>query len=293
MIFFMNCKYYFTTILEMKIKLITAILFLFALTVPAQNSGKMVYVDAGVGEQSLLYGLQNGMQNGGSGGNINIGLVHFLNSNLGIQTGVGLSSYTSSAILNFSTSEEAVDADGDNYEFRTVYKDLKEEQNITFLNIPLGLVLKKPITYRFGLMSMAGAKVSFPLKAAYQVKSGQIVTTGFYKQWNMELSDLPQHGFSTFQEKYSGDLTIHPSFSLYADFGFYYRVNFVTDFYFGGCVNYGLNSITKSEDKAVFQKDGIYNGVFSSSQITRVIPVFVGIKAGFYMQWGKKGAADK
>jgi len=126
--------------------------------------------------------------------------------------------------------------------------------------------------------------VSFPLKTSYKTVGGEMVTTGYYSQWDAELSDLPQHGFSTYTGGYNGHLSLRPAYTAIVDLGGLYKLSDKLDLYVGAYFNYGLNNIKKTSAKFIYQSDGVYNGMLASSQTTKVTPVSVGIKVGVYFR---------
>lgn len=271
-----------------KIQLIAGLLFFFVANLQSQSPARYFFVHTGTGSQSLDYNLANGQQEGGKGSSLNIGFVHMYNQSLGLQTGLGLESCSSSATMNFSTGTPAIDTDGDTYEFRTYYRNLKEKQRASFLDIPIGLFLRHSLGEKFGLMAMGGVKIAIPISSYYEVVSGQIETTGYYEQWNVEMRDMPRHGFATTNELFAEKFSLNPVFSVYADGGFFYKMSPKVDLYLGGFLNYGLNSVAKAEKKLLFQQNGVYNGVFSSDQVSKTRLICLGLKVGLYIQLGER-----
>ena len=52
------------------------------------------------------------------------------------------------------------------------------------------------------------------------------------------------------------------------------------DLYLGAYFNYGLNNIITPDTKLMFQPNGVYNGVFSSTQTNDVKTLFSRNKSG-------------
>ena len=246
-----------------------------------------LYFNGGGGLNNLSYNLQDGTQKGRFGNTINVGYSFFFNKNFGVLTGVGFQNFGAISTINKQFKTPDVDSDGANYEFRANYANWKEKQNSLFVDIPLAFQFQQPITSRLALISSIGAKISFPLNTNYKTVGGEIVTTGYYSQWNVEYKNLPQHGFTTITDAYKGSLSFKTAYIGTADLGTIYAITERINLYFGGYFNYGINNILKPDSKLIYQPDGVYNGVLSSSQTNSVKPVSMGLKLGVYFQLGK------
>lgn len=257
------------------------------IAIQAQVNKHYFGIDAGGGLHCLNYKLQNGDANSGVGGTLNLGYSFFFNSNWGLGTGLGLHSAQAKGTLNYTSGEEAIDDEGDNYEFRTNFNNWQEKQKALFLDIPLGLQNQYWFNEKNGLLAFVGAKVSIPVSSSYKVTSGSITTTGFYEQWNVELSDMPQHGFTTITDRPSGDLDLKTSYSLFADFGWLRKMSKKLDLYAGGYLNYGINNLIDAKSNPVYQSDGIYNSMLASANTKKVNSMTFGIKVGIRLRAGR------
>jgi len=247
-----------------------------------------LYINAGGGMHSLSYNLQNGTRKDGSGYTVNAGYSHFFTPHWGVQTGLGLQSVSATALLNYMAGTPSVDADGDSYEFRTYYNNWKEKQRVLLFDIPLGLQYTHALGKKLSLLATAGGKIDIPLTSDYKIKSGEIVTKGFYSQWNAEVSDNARHDFTTITHRPSGDLSLKTCCSLFADLGGLYPLSDKLDLYMGAYMGYGLSNLANRGSKMVYQQDGTYNGVLASNLIDRVRPVTFGVKVGLYLRLGHK-----
>jgi len=259
------------------------IICLFLLIIPqiqAQETGHYIYLTAGGGFHNLSCEIQNGTEKGSPGFTFNAGYGYNFTQHLGLQTGLGLKSFQSSGILNCLLIENSTDAEGDVYEFRANYNNWKENQKALYLNIPLGFQYRFALGKKIKLLTTVGGEITFPLIGNYSVTSGEIVTTGYYSQWNVEIGDAPRHGLTTVTDRYEGSLPINPSYSVFVDVGALSKISNHADLYIGAYFDYGLNNISDSNGFAVYQPDGAYNGMFGSNQIDKVIPVSVGLKIG-------------
>jgi len=224
---------------------------------------------------------------------LDVGYSHFFNPEWGLSLGLGAQSLSSLSTLNYqSVTPNQVDVVGDSYEFRANYKNWQEKQQGVFFDIPLAVQYRHFLSGKFGLLASGGAKISIPVRSNYKTGGGEIVTTGYYSKWNVELSDLPPYGFSTFRGSYKGNLSLKPSYSGIFDLGALYKLSPKVDVYLGGYLNYGLNNIITRGSKLVYEPDGTYTGFLGSDQVKKVIPIAFGIKAGLYWKLDKTRAHE-
>lgn len=272
----------------MKKLLIIGIVLLFNANTKAQEAGHYLYMNAGGGFHNLSYDLQNGNEKGGFGYSLNAGYVYFFNEHWGVQTGVGLQSFKPTSTINYLNHTPSIDTDGAAYEYRTSYNSWKEQQRVLFLDIPIGLQYRYKLSEKIRLLTTAGVKISIPVKTNYKTTGGEIVTTGYYSQWNIILSDMPQHGFTTINGPLAGDVSLKPSYSGFADLGALYALSSRVNLYAGGYVSYGLNNVLKSGKKLLYQLDGVYNGVLASDKTDKARTVALGLKIGVSWHFGHK-----
>jgi outer membrane protein OmpA-like peptidoglycan-associated protein len=260
------------------------------LTLNAREPGSYFHLNVGGGRHDFSYELSDGSKlNAQIGYTANAAYSFFFSKNFGFQTGVGMQTITSLSTLNYTSTIPSVDINGRVFDFRTKYSNWQEKQEAFLLDIPFMLQCRFNIGKTTGLIGSVGGKVGLPVYTCYESTGiGEIVTTGYYSQWNTELSDLPQYGFTTIKNITAGTLSLNPSYMGIADLGGLFKLSDKADLYIGGYVNYGLNNILKSGSKEVYQSDGIYNGLFASNHVTKVKPITFGIKVGIYLNMRKK-----
>jgi OmpA-OmpF porin, OOP family len=271
----------------MKKYLFLSLLFIGSITVFAQSNKKFIIISGGGGIQSLRYNTEGENSKMGAGGLINASFQYFFRENWGIAVGMGIQTNKSKATVNFTLSQNAVDADGDNCEYRTYFSEWKEKQNAIFLEIPISGIYRYSINRKIDLLGTLGIKIAVPLYAKYKVTSGRLTTTGYYKQWNVELSDMPQHDFSTITEKYNSDVTLKKLLALDMEIGSLYKMNKNMQLYFGIYFNYGLNNSINKSNNPVYQYDGTYNGILNSEITNKVNLLAIGIKVGLRLDADK------
>ncbi len=268
-------------------------LIFFAVVSPlVYSQDHYLHITGGIGQHHLPYQLSDGAYQGGLGYNFNLGYSYFFSSHWGITTGIGIQSARSSARLNYLSGIPAVDADGDNYEFRTMFSGWKERQRAMFVDIPLGLQFMQRFK-KFDLLISSGPKISLPLNPTYKVTSGNIITTGYYQQWNVELYDLPQHGFTATESRPSGNMKLKTTWSVFFDVGAKYRVTDIFGIYLGAYYNHGLNNLINPQDQPVYTAEGNYNGILNSNQTNKVNLAAVGLKVGLSWKIGTSSSSKK
>jgi len=253
-----------------------------------QETGSYLHFNVGGGLHNLLCNIQNSTEKGDLGCTINAAYSYFFTPQWGVQTGLGIQSFNALSTLNLLSSTTEIDTDGDAYAFRVHYQNWKEKQQVLFFDIPLALQYRYAIGKSFGILGSAGGKISIPVNASYKTTGGEIVTTGYYSQWNVEFKNMPQHGFSTINNSYKGDLTLKPSYMAIADLGGLVKLSEKADIYIGAYINSGLNNILKADVKYIYQWNGVYNGVFASTQTAKINTISVGVKVGLYLKLGRK-----
>lgn len=275
--------------MKKQIILVFAILIYGALQ--AQETRNYLDFNVGGGIHNLSYSLQNGTEKGQFGYTINAGYSYFFTPQWGLHTGLGFQSFQSLSTLNYLSSTPDIDSQGQSFTFKANYLNWQERQTALFVDIPLTVQFKLPIAQKFGLLASAGGKISIPFNTSYKSVGGEIVTTGFYSQYNVELSGMPQHGFSTYTNSFSGNLSLKTSCMAIADLGGLYKLTDKTDLYVGGYINYGLNNIYNGENKLIYQyssvNNNVYNGLLASTQTNNIIPISFGLKVGVYWHLGQ------
>lgn len=272
----------------MKKQLILFISLVFTILSQAQETGNYLHFNIGSGQHNLSYTLKDGTQTAQSGYTANLVFSHFFTTSIGFQTGIGVQTYNALSTLNLTEETPSIDSDGDIYIHKSNFKNWQESQQVLFVEVPLTGQFKHKFNEKIGLLVTAGAKISIPVDATYITTGGEIVTTGYYPQYNIELADLPQHGFTTINQSYSGKCSFKPAYMAIAELGGTYKISENIDLYIGGYFNYGLNNILNPDIKMLYQIDGTYNGVLGTYQTASVKPFSIGAKLGLYLKLGKK-----
>lgn len=231
------------------IKYITIILL--CLTVfasKAQDKKLQLEIGGGYGLSGFSGKIENGNITPGMGYQLSLNGKYFFTSNIGVGIGAGYSAYSSKAELTtYSGTITSVDDENENFEYRITASGVKEEQKLTALEIPVFLAYRKSLSEKLGLLGNVGLKFSFPLSATYQSTGGTLETRGYYPAYNVELYNMPNHGFGKVENiNYSGDLSAQMAYSLFANAGITIPVGKM-GIDVGIYGSYGLNSVLKPE----------------------------------------------
>ena len=225
----------------------------------------------------------------GFGGTFNVGYIHFFGDKFGLGTGLGLSYYQSRAIVN--GLDESLEEDSYNnvaYTYRMLYSDWEEMQRAIDFELPIGFYFRHDLNERMSLLTGIGGKFTFPFYYKYEVMDGEIETRGYYADRNVEIFDLPHHGFGVDDSRYESSNDKLPGFAVYLDLGFNHWLNDRVAIYWGIYANYGITDLIKSHEKALYNINADYTGVHASNQVDKASLLAAGLKVGVTLPFGKK-----
>lgn len=268
---------------------LTILSLILTFTINAQEKGSDIFFNLGGSMHRLAYSTPYDASKGAMGFTINGGYNYFFSKSLGISLGIGMNSFGSSGVLDGLMTSPSVDMEGADYEHRNYFTLWTEKQSSYMLGLPFGIIYRHPIAKKTGLSATIGVKYLIPLKATYEVTGGNLVSTGYYSQWNVELENLPQYGFPMLSSKPSGEVKLKSGLSLYADLGFLYRFAESRYIYFGGYLDYGITNIAKSQETLPFGSKGTYTSILAvSDAVNKIIPVSYGLKLGINLNMKNK-----
>lgn len=257
---------------------------------PLFEQDKYLSLSLGGGLSTLIYDFPYGSTDFGLGGRFNIDYNIFVNRNWGITFGIGGSKLNSKVEFdmhsNYSTN---ISLPITNYDGKRYYRDgvcvtelvgWSESQSLFAMELPLGALYRKDLTKKFSLLGGAGVKLSFPIKASYDVdKNGSLKTIVYNRpDLNVLYDSIPDHGIKESSVYYSGtSKTKIMSASLYIDANLVQRVSRVELFY-GLYCDFGLINIAKTDRP--FTDINTYNGVLASDAINKARPFAAGVRVG-------------
>ncbi len=221
--------------------LLSALFLLFSR--PAFSQGEFSIYAAG-GISSMYHKPEAGKVRNGFGGHFGMGYRYFITRQWGVGTGLEWANRLSTVSIDyFSCTYPATDADGDSFDFRTEIRDYEEEDNGTFLNIPVMVHCRMVSRHIFRFS--AGGKIAIPLKGKYHIKRAAMENSGYYADEDYEYTTQAFMGFGTFEkEGIKGEMELKTGVLLSAEAGMEWGVGNGVSLYAGIAVDYGLNDVS-------------------------------------------------
>lgn len=216
----------------------------------AKADAQEVGVEVDGGWQGMRYPLQNGRSRNLPAGSLGLNYTFPLTTRLGLLTGVTCGLYRTSATLQDGTASTTgeVDNSGSAFEYKVRFTGYEEAQRFFSVNIPLLLQYRssgRGTQWYFN----GGAKVFVPFGTNVQVSAKQLEVSGYYPDFNIEVSDLPQHGFGTIKGwKGTATAKLRPAVALSMATGFRLALSPGKCLYAGVYVDYGLTSLKGKSD---------------------------------------------
>src|ERR1700733_11842177 len=160
-----------------------------------QSGAQELGIELNGGLQGMRYQLQNGQNKQLPGGSLGLSHIFRLSSRWGLRTGVVGGIYRTQATLQDGvvfTSDQVDDA-GSAFQYNVKTEGYKEAQRFFVTSIPLLLQYHTAGSTQWYLE--AGGKVLVPFNTSIQVSAQQLSLSGYYPDFNLDVSNLPQHGF--------------------------------------------------------------------------------------------------
>lgn len=132
------------------------------------------------------------------GGALKLGYIYSLTNHIGIGTGLEFSQYQQEVSLNsFSGTlrNDEVDSSTSAFVYSVTTSNYKEKQTLGAIQIPLFVAYKRNINKGVDFNFRAGAKYFLPLKYKIDAKASYVNGTGYYPDVNLNIDNLPEHGF--------------------------------------------------------------------------------------------------
>ncbi|WP_281756588.1 hypothetical protein, partial [Neptunitalea chrysea] len=206
------------------------------------------------------------------------------NKNFGISIGAEYQGYNATAtVQQISGAYNTTDYEQESFEFRYNAINLVEEQQMSFINIPL---LFSYENQEYGFYIKAGAKVGMPVITKYSVNYN-LETSGYYQQYNVELFDPEFMGFGSFTGLSDKGTHIDLKTNIIGSFEFGSKIPLANNhnLYGGLFIDYGLTNIKKEDNynpvNYTLYKDGAgfkNESVINSNAIKEVKTMAFGIK---------------
>jgi outer membrane protein OmpA-like peptidoglycan-associated protein len=252
-------------------KIIGTVLCFTVMVAPAGAQGFTVELNGGL--QGTHYSLPNGKSQPQAGSSLALGYGFRLGDRVNLLTGIGGGVYRTRASLHdgiLSTSYQ-VDDGGSAFQYSVKATGYKETQSLFAASIPL---LLQYHTDGAGMQWYVdgGGKVFFPFNPSVDVSADKLTLSGYYPDYNVEVSDLPQHGFGTINDwKGSTTAKLRPAAALSVATGVSFGLTHTVRLYAGVYVDYGLTGLKAKGDSmplVTYSSTGV-NGVQAGSVLNR------------------------
>lgn len=189
---------------------------------------------------------------------------YFFSNIIGIGSGAGYNSYNSDGSLDkYLSNSLAVDAENESFEYRINAEHVNEILTMKAIEIPLFIAIGKPLKDKATFSGNLGVELVLPINTSYQCISGYIQTKGYYSAYNVEFSDMRNHGFETIDDtNYSGELPSEISYAVFGDIKFIIPVGKI-GLGFSLYGSYGLTPIIRSHDNELISYPQTYHSISS------------------------------
>ena len=276
-----------------KMKATSKIAFIILITFFAQNSfaqskSEVSLVASGI-FSTLDYDAQEGYLDNSRGGSFGIGYSFYFNQQWAVNIGAEYEKFKANLVYSsLQLSSDAVDIDGENFEYRYTADRYDEEQKLDVINIPLTVQFQTDGETKF--YTRIGGQVSIINNAEYTTSIRSLTTSGYYEQYDAELFDPRFMGFGTYSNinQESQDLEFDTSFAAVIEAGVKREIENFGSLYLGLFCNYGLNTInTETENINLVEyntedpTDITANSILQTNSVEDVRLVSYGIKLRF------------
>jgi len=207
-------------------------------------------IEVNGGLQGLQYSLKDGQAKLLPAGSLGLNYTFKLSSHWGFRTGVAAGLYRTQITLPDGQlfTYNAVDDMGSAFEYRLKFTGYKETQHFLAAAIPLLLQYHTDGAGTQWYIE-GGAKLFIPFNASTQISARRVDLTGYYPDFNVELSDLPQHGFGTLNNwRSTSTLKLKPAAALSGGTGIMFRLSPGMSLYTGLFVDFGLTNLKDNSD---------------------------------------------
>lgn len=244
------------------------------------------------GLQGMRYPLQNGQTKLLPGASLGVNYVFPLYKGWGLLSGITAGLYRTQAKLQNAQAfvYDEVDDRGSAFLYTIKFTGYQETQRTLAVTIPVLLQYHTDGATQWYIDG--GGKVFLPVSTSIQATAQQMSISGYYPNYDLVVSDLPQHGFGTVNG-WSGSAStkLKPGAALSAGTGFSVGVSPGVRLYAGVYIDYGLTALKSSRDSlpiVTYSSGGIDkvkpNGVLNTSNAGQ--PKLLSFGLQLRLSWG-------
>jgi OmpA-OmpF porin, OOP family len=237
--------------------------------IATQLSAQGIGIELSGGLQGTQYQLQNGQTKPLPGGSLGLNYTFRLGSHLGLLTGISGGIYRTQASLQDGVvySSAQVDDAGSAFQYKMKTEGYKETQQFFAAGVPLLLqyhTVGPGTQWYFDV----GGKIFVPFNTSIQISAQKLILSGYYPDFNVDVSNLPQHGFGTVDNwKANATTKMKPAATLSAATGLSFNLSPGTRLYTGIYIDYGITDLKEKNDSmplATYSSKGISGAQVSS-----------------------------
>lgn len=286
----------------MKTNRIIAMFAAVALTVSvsAQQSAHDNYVGVnfGGGLNTMLYKTANGQNSVGCGFDAGLFYGHFFNEWAGLGAGLQYSWANAYATYNWNEVTPGLTHPSNPntpYTLTAGFSNFVERQNVGVLSIPVEALFRKAFNDRVALIGGVGLSLDLPIHGSYQAKGGSYSTTGVFPAiGSYVLSDMPEHGFSTYTTTQDAKINNRAKVggSVIADLGARFALTDNWGLYVGVSFGYGFsNLLGEAKTDEMIMVNAVnpavidYRGTFDSNETAKANLLRCGLKIAVDFGW--------
>lgn len=228
-------------------------------------------VELNGGLQGLSFDIAGGGQSKPqAGGSVGVHYIFPLSSHFGLLTGIGCGYYnTKASPQNDATySSWQIDNTGSAFQYNVSTKGYSETQRFFAANIPV-MLHYHTVGNNTQWYLNAGAKFILPFNAKIKAEAQQLDLSGYYPDFNVEVFNVPQHGFATLNNWQSTrNIELKPTATISASTGVSFKMGERMRLYTGVYLDYGLTEMKKADN---------YNSLIGYNSAGTVNPMAGGV----------------
>jgi outer membrane protein OmpA-like peptidoglycan-associated protein len=248
--------------------LTTGSIMVIAVHANAQEFG----VELNGGLQGLQYDITGGKAKIQPGGALGFNYTFPLGKRWGLITGLAGGYYNTKTTLDNGSlfSSYAIDEEESAFEFRV--KPEGYEEKLSFFTAGIPLMLQYHTTGKTQWYLNGGGKFLFPFNVKSKASASQLAMSGYYPDFNVELDNVPQHGFgvvNNLEKEYEPELK--PTATLSAATGLSFPLGSSMRLYTGVYIDYGLTDMRKNRDESAALVNYSPTGI-NNVQVTGLLP---------------------
>ncbi len=217
-----------------------------------------------------------------------LGVGYFFSRHFGIIASVEYLSFKNEFSLeNYQDELDAVDTEDEAYTLKVTGTKIKENQDFTFVSLPMALNMSLPIGKSLSFYIQAETRFTIPLKGDY-TNNGVYTYKGYYPSYNVLFEDLPAYGFpENLVTDVRGELELKPLIiSIGGSAGFDVSINNKFQLGVGAFICRSLSDITDYSGSSEFhlsEEVNSVNSLLDASNDTRFNNMGIKLHLRYYL----------